>query len=96
LPVTTTVNRQRVAGSRSITINVNDPGITGPLPLPGAPAGTRPKLRGNDKHAVIRGVEPHIARRLWRLHVFDDVILIRRVLMNHSQRAVRIRGKRVA
>ena len=30
---------QRVAGSRSITIKVNDPGNTGPLPLPAVGAG---------------------------------------------------------
>ena len=35
---------QRFAGSRSITINVNDPGNTGGLPLPGVPAGTGPNF----------------------------------------------------
>ena len=30
---------QRVAGSRSITINVNEPGITGALPVPETGAG---------------------------------------------------------
>lgn len=35
---------QCAAGSRSITINVNDPGRTGGLPLPGVPAGTGPNF----------------------------------------------------
>src|ERR1019366_7691113 len=42
------------------------------------------------------GVEPHVARPLWRLYVLDDAILVRRVLMNYGERAVRIGGKRVA
>ena len=54
---------QRVAGPRSITINVNDPGSTAPLPLPAAPAGTGPNFAGDDEHAVIAGIEPHVARR---------------------------------
>ena len=63
---------------------------------PAGRCGRRPKLRGNDEHAVIGGVEPHIARPLRGLYVFGDVILVRSVLMNHGERAVRIRGKRVA
>ena len=34
-PVCRGLNFQRVAGSRSITINANDPGSTGPLLAPG-------------------------------------------------------------
>src|ERR1035437_3218919 len=63
-----------------------------------APAarGRRSELRGDHEHAVLGGVEPHVARPLWRLYVLDDAILVRRVLMNYGERAVRIGGKRVA
>lgn len=37
---------------------------------------------------MVGGVEAHIARTLWRLYVFDDVILVRRVLMKHSEGTV--------
>lgn len=47
-------------------------------------------------HAVIGRVEPHIARALRRVYILDDLILIRSVLMNHRERTIRIRGKRVA
>jgi hypothetical protein len=41
---------------------------------------------------MIGRIEPHIPRPLWRLYVLNDVIFVRRVLMNHGERAVRIRG----
>ena len=45
---------------------------------------------------MIRGIEPQIARPLWSLDVFDDVVLLRSILMNDSERYFRIRGKRVS
>src|ERR1700733_12153827 len=44
---------------------------------------------------VDRG-EPHTARALRGLYIFDDVILVRSVLVNHGEGSVRIRGKRIA
>jgi hypothetical protein len=45
---------------------------------------------------MIRGVEPHVARSLWRLYGFDHLILIGRILMNDREGDIRIRGKRIA
>ena len=45
---------------------------------------------------MIGGIEPHVARGRRRLDRFDHVILVGSDLMNHGQRAVRIRGKCVA
>src|SRR5471030_3398970 len=45
---------------------------------------------------MVGGVEPHVSRSLRRLYAFGDVVLIWRVLMNHRERAVGIRGKRGA
>src|ERR1017187_8686507 len=56
----------------------------------------RAELRGNEEDAMIRRVKPHIARSLRSRHAFDNVILVGRVLVNHRERAIGIRGERVA
>src|SRR5262245_5691011 len=56
----------------------------------------RTELGRHDEHAMIRRVEPHVTRGLRRLDGLRDVILVRRVLMNDGEGAVRIRGKRVS
>src|SRR2546430_201548 len=61
-----------------------------------AARGHRSKLRGNHENTVVCGVEPHVARALWRLHVFDYMVLVRGVLVDHGERAVRIRGEHVS
>src|SRR5690242_7760772 len=45
---------------------------------------------------MIRGVQPHIARTLRSVEALDDAIMVRRILMDHGERAIRIRGERIA
>ena len=88
---------QRAPAARSITIIVNDPGIT-----PDEAAGSRPsvgsrrELRGHEEHAVRRRVESHVARARCRLQTVDDAIRVGAVLVDDGQRAVRVRRERVA
>jgi len=51
---------------------------------------SRPELCGNYEYMVIPWIESHVARSHRRRYVFDDVILVRAVLMNHSEGPIRI------
>src|SRR5712691_8255642 len=54
---------------------------------------SRLELPRSDKYPVIGRVKSHIARALRRLHGFGHTILVDGILMNHSERPVRIRSE---